>query len=606
MQKSFSKIFSNLSKQYLRLGLCKKVINHGVFLMKGIEAGASTMVEIFEKEACYRSPLFQRQYVWGKPQISELWDDITQIVEGVESSRFLGAVVFDIKSAGRAFNADDIQIIDGQQRLSTIYFFIIQFGLLAAKHGLNDVAKDLFEKYVLIQKTKQRGEPKILPTLLDLRQLNNVLREIPENYSVKALFDHGDKSGRIKDANLEIAKLIEKSCLDENNNFSSELFEKHLIVLLEKLQVVTIYLGDDQDPHQVFDSLNAKGIKLESKDLIRNLVFQKTLEDPEATEMVYRSYWLPVEESMGDHFENYFFPFALSDTPSTTKSKMLTTLKTRWKDWNAKEIIKDIKRHSDIYLCFVGNDAQFTEVQQRHELSARTMDAIESLKGIKMPTSVFPFIFRLFSLMTSEKLKQDTFATYLELIESFLVRRAICGYEPTGLHALFKDIFNKIGDKGNHNSPALFLAIVAENKTIVFPDNEMFFEAICNKPLYSRKISKYVIVEYENGFDGDPISHSQPMTIDHVMPQNSNNWEVDEYDHKHFSDTWGNLVPLSSPSNSKKSNRNWDETQIIYRDETIYRTPKTIANLKEWNIDTIKKRGADIATWACERWSCSV
>lgn len=574
--------------------------------MKGIEAGASTMVEIFEKEACYRSPLFQRQYVWGKPQISELWDDITQIVEGVESSRFLGAVVFDIKSAGRAFNADDIQIIDGQQRLSTIYFFIIQFGLLAAKHGLNDVAKDLFEKYVLIQKTKQRGEPKILPTLLDLRQLNNVLREIPENYSVKALFDHGDKSGRIKDANLEIAKLIEKSCLDENNNFSSELFEKHLIVLLEKLQVVTIYLGDDQDPHQVFDSLNAKGIKLESKDLIRNLVFQKTLEDPEATEMVYRSYWLPVEESMGDHFENYFFPFALSDTPSTTKSKMLTTLKTRWKDWNAKEIIKDIKRHSDIYLCFVGNDAQFTEVQQRHELSARTMDAIESLKGIKMPTSVFPFIFRLFSLLTSEKLKQDTFATYLELIESFLVRRAICGYEPTGLHALFKDIFNKIGDKGNHNSPALFLAIVAENKTIVFPDNEMFFEAICNKPLYSRKISKYVIVEYENGFDGDPISHSQPMTIDHVMPQNSNNWEVDEYDHKHFSDTWGNLVPLSSPSNSKKSNRNWDETQIIYRDETIYRTPKTIANLKEWNIDTIKKRGADIATWACERWSCSV
>lgn len=71
--------------------------------MKGIEAGASSMVEIFEKEACYRSPLFQRQYVWGKTQISELWDDITQIVEGVESSRFLGAVVFDIKSAGRAF-----------------------------------------------------------------------------------------------------------------------------------------------------------------------------------------------------------------------------------------------------------------------------------------------------------------------------------------------------------------------------------------------------------------------------------------------------------------------------------------------------------------------
>lgn len=574
--------------------------------MKGIEAGASSMVEIFEKEACYRSPLFQRQYVWGKSQISELWDDITQIVEGVESSRFLGAVVFDIKSAGRAFNADDIEIIDGQQRLSTIYFFIIQFGLLAEKYGLNDVAKDLFEKYVLIQKTKQRGEPKILPTLLDLRQLNNVLREIPDKYSAKSLFDHGDKAGRIKDANIEIGRLIEKSCLDETGSFSEELFEKYLVVLLERLQVVTIYLGDDQDPHQVFDSLNAKGIKLDSKDLIRNLVFQKTLENPEATEMVYRSYWLPLEESMGDYFENYFFPFSLSDTPSTTKSKMLTTLKARWKDWSALDIIKDIKRHKDIYLCFVGGDAELSEAQQRYELSVRTLDSIVSLKRIKMPTSVLPFVFRLFSLVAEDKLKQDIFATYLELVESFLVRRAICGYEPTGLHALFKDMFNKISDKGGCNKPSLFMDIISENKTVVFPDDEMFFDAICNKPLYSRKISKYVIVEYENGFDGDPISHSQPMTIDHVMPQNSSNWNVDDGEHSRFCDTWGNLVPLSSPSNSKKSNRSWEDTQVIYRDETLYRTPKTISNLKEWNIEMIKKRGADIAAWACERWTKQV
>jgi hypothetical protein len=285
---------------------------------------------------------------------------------------------------------------------------------------------------------------------------------------------------------------------------------------------------------------------------------------------------------------------------------MLTTLKARWKDWSAQEIIKDIKRHTDIYLCFVGGDEQLSEAQQRYELSDRTVDAIACLKGIKMPTSVLPFVFRLFNLMVAESLKQDTFASYLELIESFLVRRAICGYEPTGLHALFKDVFNKIGDKGDHNDPAIFLEIVSENKTIVFPDDDMFSEAICNKPLYSRKVSKYVIIEYENGFDGDPISHAQPMTIDHVMPQNSTNWEVDQEEHGRFSDTWGNLVPLSSPSNSRKSNRNWEDTQVIYRDETIYRTPKTIANLKEWNIELIKKRSADIAAWACQRWSASV
>jgi hypothetical protein len=574
--------------------------------MKGIEAGASTMVEIFGKEACYRSPLFQRQYVWGKQQITDLWGDITQIAEGVESSRFLGAVVFDIKSAGRAFTADDIQIIDGQQRLSTIYFFIIQFGLIAKKYGFDDVANDLFGKYILIQKNKQRGEPKVHPTLLDLRQLNNVLRDIPSEYPVKVLHDHGDKNGRIKDANIEISKLIEKACTGDDGKFSFDLFEKYLTILLEKLQVVSIYLGEEQDPHQVFDSLNAKGIKLESKDLIRNLVFQKTSNDPEETEMVYRSSWLPLEEAMGSEFEDYFFPFALSGAPTTTKSKMLSTLKERWKDMGAQEIIKDIKRHQDIYLCFVGSDAQFDEVKRRYELSNRTVGAINCLKQIGMPSSIQPFIFNLFELVVAERLKQDVFSSYLDLIEAFLVRRAICGYEPTGLHALFKDVFFKLGEKGGHAKPEVFLEIISGNKTIVFPDDVMFSDAICKKSLYSRKIKNYVIIEYENGFDGDPISHSQPMNIDHIMPQTAGAWDVDENEHEIYVNTWGNLVPLSAPLNSKKSNRTWEDVQVIYRDENLYRTPKTIASLKSWDIEAIVKRSADIAAWACDRWSDSI
>lgn len=571
--------------------------------MAQIEAGASTMVEIFEKEASYRSPLFQRQYVWGKSQIRELWDDIVQIVEGVESSRFLGAVVFDIKSAGKAFNADDVQIIDGQQRLSTIYFFIIQFGLLANEQGLTDVSKDLFEKYILIQKTKQKGEPKIQPTLLDLLQLNDVLRGIPEEYPVKIGYDHGDKNGKIKDANHEISKLIRKGCVGENKKFSPEKFEQFLVVLLEKLQVVTIYLSEDQDPHQVFDSLNAKGIKLESKDLIRNIVFQKTFGNPEETEMVYRSCWLPLEIEMGENFDKYFFPFTLSRNSTTTKSKMLSTLKACWHDMGAKEIIKEIKQYQDIFLCFAGTDVQFDNVQQKYDLDRSVVLAIEKLKSANMPATVLPFIFRLFDEFSNNVISQSIFATYLETLESFLVRRAICGYEPTGLHALFKDLFDKINEYGGLSDPFSIVRIIDSNPTIVFPEDDEFKNSILNKGLYSRKICKYAIIEYENGFDGDPIAHSQPMTIDHIMPQNASHWDVDEDEHKKHLDTWGNLVPLSSPSNTKKSNRSWDETSSIYQDETLYRTPKTIANLKEWNISAIKKRSSDIATWACSRWS---
>ncbi len=96
------------------------------------------------------------------------------------------------------------------------------------------------------------------------------------------------------------------------------------------------------------------------------------------------------------------------------------------------------------------------------------------------------------------------------------------------------------------------------------------------------------------------------MNIDHIMPQTAGAWDVDENEHEMYVNTWGNLVPLSAPLNSKKSNRTWEDVQVIYRDENIYRTPKTIANLKSWDIEAIAKRSADIAVWACDRWSDTV
>jgi|TARA_B100001971_G_C18211844_1_gene551233 uncharacterized protein with ParB-like and HNH nuclease domain len=38
-------------------------------------------------------PLYQRQYVWDKEQLSDLWDDIDALLDGQAEVRFLGALV---------------------------------------------------------------------------------------------------------------------------------------------------------------------------------------------------------------------------------------------------------------------------------------------------------------------------------------------------------------------------------------------------------------------------------------------------------------------------------------------------------------------------------
>ena len=78
-------------------------------------------------------PLFQRQYVWSRDtQWEPLWEDIsrkfTEFLRGRKDGpvHFLGAMVLDQKQTPTT-HVDKRQVIDGQQRLTTLQIFIAAF-----------------------------------------------------------------------------------------------------------------------------------------------------------------------------------------------------------------------------------------------------------------------------------------------------------------------------------------------------------------------------------------------------------------------------------------------------------------------------------------------
>jgi uncharacterized protein with ParB-like and HNH nuclease domain len=71
----------------------------------------------------FRIPEYQRPYVWGREQISDLLDDLTFAVSGKpDSEYFLGSFVFQSRKAapenGQEFDENDL--LDGQQRMVTL------------------------------------------------------------------------------------------------------------------------------------------------------------------------------------------------------------------------------------------------------------------------------------------------------------------------------------------------------------------------------------------------------------------------------------------------------------------------------------------------------
>ena len=91
------------------------------------------------KDSTYSVPDYQRAYEWKTPEIEDFWDDLTDYLElkiknpEVKSSLFLGTFIL-YKNKERHY-----EIVDGQQRITTIFILLI-----AIRNFLGDlIAKDI-------------------------------------------------------------------------------------------------------------------------------------------------------------------------------------------------------------------------------------------------------------------------------------------------------------------------------------------------------------------------------------------------------------------------------------------------------------------------------
>lgn len=565
-------------------------------MAQDLSAGPISLVNLLKGEKEYISPLFQRQYIWGQKEINDLWDDIDEIKDGSATSRFLGALVLEVKSAGKAFEPDSVWIVDGQQRITTLFLTLLVIAQECERNDENGVATTIVQQYLLNQDSSYKNSPKLSPTLLDYSQLNNILQKLTSVHP-KLKNNFGDPNGKLNKAADLILTAVRKRC-STGGTLDIEITKNYVSIILEKLKFVQIVLGDDQDPHQVFDSLNAKGIKLETKDLIRNIIFQNLSAQPEQADYLYKSKWLPIEQLLGDRFEGYFFPFALVRKSSVTKSSLLGMLRDEWKSMKPELIIQELEKYIRIYNALTSSDDDSRESLTDSEAFG---EALQRLYRMNAPTSIYPFVFQVFKAYQDNNLSEQDAVQNMRLIESFLVRRAIGGIEPTGLHAVFKDLWNLTA-----GSPAMFVQVIDKNPTVKFPTDDEFISDVRLKPLYGRKLARYILLEYERGLDGGDKVTTDDCTIDHVMPQEMTSaWlsVINEEDHKVLKNTWANLVPLSGPANSEKGQKPWPFVKDFFSTETIFKTTKRLAhNYESWDLTALQERANSLAAWAISRW----
>jgi uncharacterized protein with ParB-like and HNH nuclease domain len=257
-------------------------------------------------------PSYQRPYTWEKDNIIDLISDINNIKDNQSSSWFLGSIFITSDNP----KSNKIQLLDGQQRITTIQILIWQL-FFVQRHisniltpaireeiSINDI--DLLTEFNRLRgrfegilKSNKREAGQTIPRFL-LRSENSEIWkkfiqqiDIVENkneaktYIEKTFFkelDENYKKGFPSAANIKSAfGIIEKKLDDEfynhiadsykSDSLSIQTLMSNLVLfslsLLDKFWLIEIELNHANDSLKIFEGINNRGKGLSLTDKLR-------------------------------------------------------------------------------------------------------------------------------------------------------------------------------------------------------------------------------------------------------------------------------------------------------------------------------------------------
>ncbi|MCH4604515.1 DUF262 domain-containing protein [Helicobacter pylori] len=550
-----------------------------------MKAGEATLLEFFEQNQTnqFVIPIYQRLYSWKKEQCEQLWDDIIKIGGNDKmNGHFIGSIVF-VHDGIYTTNYNELLIIDGQQRLTTItlLFIALRNHLSEEVEILEKFSREKIESYLI--NSNKDGDKKFRLILSEsdkdtLLSLIDKDRRKPSEPSLKI---------------VENFKLFEE-WIRKNTDKMETIFKG-----LEKLMIVWIALKKEKDdPQLIFESMNSKGIELTQADLIRNYIIMET--EIEKQEGFYNQYWRAMEEDFKQNetlFNRFFRHYLTIKTGKIPNEKRVYEA---FKDYRQKkgieieDLLKDLQKYCG-YFC---------QIAFKKEADKDLNKALSFLVDLEMDV-IYPLLLELYSDYSDGVLSKQDFIPIIYLTESYICRRAVCG-GTKGLNKIFAFFTKKIDkDQYLESIKAHFLSL--EKTTGKFPKDSEFRDSLITIDFYHFKKIKYFLERLENFDTKEPVN-TQECTIEHIMPQTlTEEWKRDlgenfQAIHDKYLHTIGNLTLTGY--NQEYSNNSFQEKRDM--ENGFKQSPLRLnQSLRDevFGEEQIKKRANDLADWALKIWT---
>jgi hypothetical protein len=370
--------------------------------------------------------------------------------------------------------------------------------------------------------------------------------------------------------------------------------EKLYNVIRNQLVLVSIVLDKDDNPYLIFESLNAKGEPLTQADLIRNFFFMRI--DVKLQEKIYAEYWTPMQDRLGENLTEYIRHFLMRDGKIVRQSDIYFTLKDSVEGHSHDEIIAYLQE----VAAFSRYYAKLLLPQE--EKSAKIRERMDRLNRYEA-TTAYPFLLNVYHDHDRKKLSEADFAAILDMLESFLIRRFICGVATSGLTKIFPALYAQAG-RGASLAEGVRQTLRDKN----FPRDHQFKEQFVTAKIYGGDRSakaKLILERLELSFEHKEPVDPEALTIEHVMPRTPTDWWRqhlgDDWEavHDEWLDTVGNLTLTGY--NSELSNSDFPAKKGQLQASHV-ELNKYFAGVDVWDEQAIGRRGESLAERALLVW----
>ncbi len=586
-----------------------------------------TPKELFQKEIHYVIPQFQRPYVWNQEdQWEPLWEDTRNTAESYLEKlgdckgdpvkaldqtphHFLGAVVNQqVPTATRAI--PQRRVIDGQQRLTTLQLLLDALRQVCEECNLKDSAEFLSE---LVTNQKHRvGDNeehifKLWPTILD--------REAFKHAMDNGLPTNAFERSRIVQAH-EYFQLQTREWLKDHSDVSCGM-DALTTATVDLFQLVVIDLDHDEDPHIIFETLNARGTPLLQSELIKNYVMSKTdevtvwgdLGDKWWREEIGRGrrrlpridwlfyYWILMRKA----------ETSVEDAANVALIRVFNAFQTYSKEHpSIDDIMSEVKRDLANYRRFsIGGAATADERQLRDRFDVMQVGAIT------------PVLLLLLLAPYEQRSKS------LRAIESFLVRRMVCRYTAKDYNQLTLSLAGELQKRCLDDAGAIVFDFLKRQTANAreWPNDKALEDSLVTLPLY-RLLTRSRLRLVLEGIEGQLRQESKAecsgvprgLPIEHVMPQSwaarwpipgGGNPETVTDERNRLIHTIGNLTLVNNRLNSSMSNDAWASKRKILADHSVLFLNKTLLAETEgrnWDTESIQARSRRLADIVARAW----